>query len=33
MEDRAEDEDVTATEGHTTEGTPLVLLQVNCKSI
>ncbi len=33
MVDKAEDEDVTATEGHISEGTPLVLIQVNCRSI
>ena len=32
-EEKTEDEDVTATEGHISEGTPLVLLQVNCRSI
>jgi hypothetical protein len=32
-EDKAEDEYVTATERHISEGTPLVLLQVNCRSI
>jgi hypothetical protein len=32
-EDKAEDEYITATEGHISESTPLVLLQVNCKSI
>ena len=33
MEAKAEDEDVTAIEGHISEGTLLVLLQVNCRSI
>jgi hypothetical protein len=32
-EDKAKYEYVTATEGHISEGTPLVLLQVNCRSI
>lgn len=33
MEDKTEDEYITVTEGHILEGTPLVLLQVNCRSI
>ena len=33
MEDNAEYEDVSATEGHISEGTPMVLLQVNCRII
>jgi hypothetical protein len=32
-EDKAEEECVAATEGHISEGTPLVLLQKNCRSI
>jgi hypothetical protein len=32
-EDTAEEESGTAAEGHTSEGKPLVLLQVNCTSI
>ena len=32
-EDKAEEECVAATVGHISEGTPLVLLQVNCRSI
>ena len=32
-EDEAEEECVAATVGHMTEGKPLVLLQVNCRSI
>jgi hypothetical protein len=30
--EETEDKYVTATEGHISEGTPLVLLQVNCRS-
>jgi len=32
-EDKAEEECVEATVGHISEGKPLVLLQVNCRSI
>ena len=32
-EDEAEEECVVVTVGHMTEGKPLVLLQVNCRSI
>ena len=32
-EDKAQEERVSATVGHISEGTPLVLLQVNCSSI
>jgi len=32
-EDKAEEECVAATVGHISEGKPLVLLQINCRSI
>jgi len=32
-EDEAEEESVAVARGHRTEGKPLVLLQVNCRSI